>query len=54
MLKNIDNLECFWNTEKLNNQTSVGLQGKKIKDYLRFDVHIIDKKTGKWLIIGMG
>lgn len=40
-------LECFWNTEKLNNQTSVGLQGKKIKDYLRFDVHIIDKKTGK-------
>ena len=40
-------LECFWNTEKLNNQTSVGLQGKKIKNYLRFDVHIIDKKTGK-------
>ena len=40
-------LQCFWNTEKLNNQTSVGLNGKKIKDYLRFDVHIIDKNTGK-------
>ena len=40
-------LECFWNTEKLNNQTSVGLNGKKVKDYLRFDVHIVDKTTGK-------
>ena len=40
-------LQCFWNTEKLNNQTSLGLNGKKVKDYLRFDVHIIDKNTGK-------
>lgn len=36
-------IEAFWNTEKLNNQTFAKL---KLKDYLRFDVHIIDKKSG--------
>ena len=40
-------IQCYWNTENLKNQTSVGLNGKKVKDYLRFDVHVIDKKTGQ-------
>lgn len=38
-------IQGYWNTEKLNKQTSVGIDNKKLKDYLRFDVHIIDKKT---------
>lgn len=37
-------LECFWSSEKLNNQSFAGL---KLKNYLRFDVHIIDAQTGK-------
>ncbi len=37
-------IDCFWNTEKLNNQRFAGL---RLKDYLRFDVHVIDATTGR-------
>lgn len=40
-------IQGFWGNETLKNQTSVGIDGKKLKDYLRFDVHIIDPETGK-------
>ena len=40
-------LDCYINGAPLKNQTSVALNGGKIKNYLKFDVHIIDPQTNR-------
>ncbi|MBQ7386634.1 MAG: hypothetical protein IJW03_00535 [Clostridia bacterium] len=37
-------LKCYWGSSTLKNQSFAGL---KLKNYLRFDVHIIDAQTNK-------